>query len=371
MTTREAFLRCMKFQPVQRVPNFELGFWGQTIERWLGEGMTQEATRYATFYGNEVFGLDRRDYVPVNLGPIPAFEHEVIEETERHILFRDGDGALRKAMKDGTVRGTRPSMDQFISFAVETPEDFQRLKQRFDPANPFRYPIYWQDLCRAYDTRQYPLCAVPNAALGLYSNCRRWMGTEGLSVAFYDQPDLVHEMMDFVADFCLAVMERVLADVQVDSFNWFEDFAYKTGPLYSPDIFRRFMLPRYQRVNEFLKAQGVPIITLDSDGNFEVVLPLIIEAGIDCVWPLEVAAGNDPVRLQAEFGNALSLSGGIDKRELAKDRRAIETELRRLAPVVEQGGYIPTVDHTVPPDVPYDNFLYYLELKEKLLTGTL
>jgi len=96
----------------------------------------------------------------------------------------------------------------------------------------------------------------------------------------------------------------------------------------------------------------------------------MIEAGVNYHWPLESAAGMDPVKLRAEYGKDLALSGGIDKRELAKDKVAIEAELlSKVVPLLEAGGYIPTVDHTVPPEVPLDNFLYYLELKRKIAEG--
>jgi uroporphyrinogen decarboxylase len=63
--------------------------------------------------------------------------------------------------------------------------------------------------------------------------------------------------------------------------------------------------------------------------------------------------------------------GGIDKRELAKDKGAIEKELRRkVIPMLEGGGYIPTVDHTFSPDVPLGNALYYLELKRAIAEGS-
>jgi uroporphyrinogen decarboxylase len=65
----------------------------------------------------------------------------------------------------------------------------------------------------------------------------------------------------------------------------------------------------------------------------------------------------------------LALCGGVDKRELAKDKKAIEQEVERILPLIEQGGYIPTVDHTVPPDVSYENFMYYMEIKMKALQG--
>ena len=369
MTTRERFNRSMRFEPVDQLPNFELGWWGHTVERWLAEGMPEEITREPGFHGCAPLGIDRRDYLPLSFGPIPAFEYEVLEETDRHILFRDGEGILHRALKEGTVRGTRPSMDQYIAFAVEGPDDWPAVKARYDPTDPARYPANWDEIVAQHAQRDYPLCAVMNGAMGFYSHCRRWMGTENLSLAFHDQPALVHEMMDHIADFLIGFLDRALTEVQVDYFNWFEDFAYKTGPLFSPATFREFFLPRYQRVNGWLRSKGVPFISLDSDGNIDVLLPLIIEADIDGIWPLEQAATSDPYWIRREFGRDLTLSGGIDKRELAKDRPAIDAELRRFLPLVADGGFIPTIDHAVSPDISWDNFLYYLEVKQKLLRG--
>ncbi|MCD6290283.1 MAG: hypothetical protein J7M34_07250 [Anaerolineae bacterium] len=94
---------------------------------------------------------------------------------------------------------------------------------------------------------------------------------------------------------------------------------------------------------------------------------MMMDAGVDVLWPLERAAGQDPVRLRRKFGRALRLWGGVDKRVLAQGPEAIDKHLRELAPLVEEGGYIPTVDHTVPPDVSWDHFRYYMERKERLL----
>jgi uroporphyrinogen decarboxylase len=196
------------------------------------------------------------------------------------------------------------------------------------------------------------------------------MGTEGLSLAFYDQPKMMHEMMDFLADFFIEVTRKALREVQIDYFNFFEDMAYKTAPLVSPKTFREFMLPRYKRVVAHLKKHGVQIITLDTDGNCEPLIPLYIEAGVTGIWPCEIAANMDPVRLRREYGKDLTLAGGIDKRELARGKKEVEAEVRRrILPLLESGGFIPHVDHTVPPDVPYANFMYYLDLKRKCAEG--
>ncbi len=358
----------MRFEPVGSLPNFELGYWGQTVERWLAEGLPPEEASAGGFYGHDFFGIDRRSYLPVNLGPIPPLGPEVLEETERYVILRDGDGVVRKALKEGTARGTRASMDQYLSFAVEKPADFEALRERFNPHSPERVPENLDEVAAHHAGRDYPLCAVPNAAFGLYSHPRRYLGTENLSYAWYDYPDLMHEMLDFFTDFAIDTLRPWLQAVSCDYFNIFEDFAFKTGPLISPAIFREFLLPRYRRLLEFVRSCGIDIIWLDSDGNFDPLIPLLIEAGVTCIWPIEVAAGNDPRELRRRYGRDLALSGGIDKRELARDHHAIQVELEaKIPPMLDQGGYIPTLDHTVPPDVPYDNFLYYLELKKQMI----
>ncbi len=369
---RERFIRTMTFQSADRYPYHELGLWGQTAERYLKEGMPPDTAKDNFFYGSRFFGLDRRDFVPLNVGMIPGFEPKVYHEDERVIVLRDGVGIVHKALKAGTVRGTRPSMDQYLQFPVENPLDFEAMKLRHDPKHPARYPAKWPDLVKKWSDRDHPLCLLTNGAFGFYSHPRRWMGTEGLSVAFYDHPKMMHGMMDFLADFFIAVTAKALSETQIDYFNFFEDMAYKTAPLVSPKTFREFMLPRYKRVIEHLRKHGVRIITLDTDGNCEPLIPLYIEAGVTCIWPCEIAADMDPVRLRKEYGRDLALMGGIDKRELAKGRKEIEAEVRRrILPLLDSGGYIPTVDHTVPPDVPFENFMYYLELKRKAAEGRL
>jgi len=360
----------MRFQEVDRIPYHELGLWGQTVERFIKEGMPEDAVTVSMFYGNDFFGLDRRDFVPVNVGMVPPFETMVFEETERYVIMRDGNGIVRKALKEGTVRGTRSSMDQYIKFPVEGPEDFEALKKRYDAKSEGRYPENWGELVAKWKDRDYPLCLLTNATFGFYSTPRKWMGTENLSIAFYEEPKMMHEMMEFLADFFVEVTHKALDELDIDYFNFFEDMAYKTGPLISPKLFKEFILPHYKRVIEFLKEHGVDVITVDSDGNIEVLIPMLIEAGVTGIWPCEIAADMDPVKLRKEYGKSLALSGGIDKRELAKGKKAIEAELmRRLPPLLESGGYIPTVDHTVPPDVSYDDFRYYIELKAKIAEG--
>ncbi|MEW6752706.1 MAG: uroporphyrinogen decarboxylase family protein [Candidatus Latescibacterota bacterium] len=368
MNGRERFNRIMRFQPVDRVPNYELGLWGQTVELWQAAGMPQDRLYHNWFEGEPYYRIERRAFAPLNTGMIPAFEPEVLEEDERYVVARHADGQVTRALKVGTVRGTRPSMDQYIGFPVTDRQSFTDVKRRFDPEAPVRYPLWWDEMVRLWQGRDYPLCLLHNGTIGLYSQMRRWVGTEALSYLFYDDPALVEEMVEFIVDFTLRLTARARQEIQFDYFNFFEDFAGKGGPLLSPFLFRKFLLPAYQRITAEFRRSGIESIWLDSDGDTRTLIPLLIEAGITCHWPLERAADMNPLALRRQYGRDLAFAGGIDKRALSRDRRAIEEEVYAvIPPMLEHGGFIPHLDHTFPPDIPYENFLYYMELKEKVL----
>jgi len=368
MTGQERFQRVMNFQEVDRVPNYELGLWGQTVDRWHREGLPQDVLYLTWFEGEPFFRLDRRAFAPLQTGMIPPFEVETLEETERYIVYRHADGIVSKALKEGTARGTRPSMDQYLSFPVRDRQDFQAIKSRFDPDSPSRYPLWWDEMARRWQQRDYPLCLLTNGTIGLYAQLRRWVGTEAISYLFYDDPALVEEMVEFTVEFTLRLTARARGELRFDYFNFFEDFAGKGGPLLSPGLFRKFLLPGYRRIIAEFRRSGIDCFWLDSDGDTRPLIPLLLEAGITCHWPLEQAAGMDPLALRREYGRDLVFCGGIDKRELTKGRKEVEREVcAKIPPMRDRGGFIPHLDHTFPPDIPYDNFLYYLELKEKLL----
>ena len=121
------------------------------------------------------------------------------------------------------------------------------------------------------------------------------------------------------------------------------------------------MLPRYRRVVNFLRGRGVEFISLDSDGDVSKLIPIWLEAGINILYPFEVQAGMDVLKVRKEYGRDLRLWGGIDKRALAAGPKAIDAELARIAPLVADGGYIPTPDHSLPPDVSFANYCYYMQ----------
>ena len=373
MTNRERFYNVMEYREKDRVPNWEAGVWGQTIERWESEGLDIRDLHWDWFTGEEYLGMDGREFIPVNYDMIPHFQEEILERTDRYLIKRNRSGIVTKALLEGTARGTRSSMDQYLEFPVRDVESFRELKKRYDPSKQSRYPAQWRELrVKGWKERDHVLILGKNCStLGFYWRAREWMGTENLSYAWYDQPKLLHEMMEFIADFTIEVSKPILEEVTPDYLMISEDMAMKNGPLLSPDTYRTFIFPHMKRMTEFFKSKGVSYIMVDTDGNSKPLVPLLLDAGVDGFWPLERAADMDPAEIRRKYGKDFRLWGGVDKRELAKTKEDIRKHLLTLQDLIAEGGFIPTVDHTVPPDVSLENFIYYMKLKKELLSGNL
>jgi uroporphyrinogen decarboxylase len=207
-----------------------------------------------------------------------------------------------------------------------------------------------------------------SALAGFYHPARYLMGPLHLMRNFYDQPDLVKDILNHLADLQAYLFDQVLGEVDVDLGFTCEDIGYKTSTFISPDMFREFMLPCYGKLTGVLRDHGVRVMIVDSDGNNWPLIPLFLEGGVTGTGPLEVAAGMEAVELRKAFPR-LQMIGGIDKRKLIAGRAAIDEELASKVPeVLRTGGYIPTMDGGAPPDLSWENWVYYREQLTDLVT---
>jgi len=349
MTARERFLRCMRYEQADRAPAFAgMGAWPETVERWKKEG-------YGSPDAPELPG-DRMEWQGGWFFPNPPFERRVVEENETTVLYVNHEGILMRERKDQPYS----SMPQFVRFPVETREEFRAFwAERMQPDPARRIGPDWRERLARYRERDYPLIVISDRWGGFFGPLRNMVGVERLCMLFYDEPAFVEEMMDAVADLIIAMMSQILDQTDVDVYGFWEDMAYKTAPLLSPELARRFMLPRYKRVVEFLRSRGVEFIALDSDGQMTSLIPVWLDAGINVLYPFEVQAGMDVLEVRRRFGKDLRMWYGIDKRALAVGRDAIDAELARVTPLIREGGYVPGLDHSVPPDVAFADYCYY------------
>jgi hypothetical protein len=359
MNARERFLATATFQPVDRTFLLEPWLWGQTWERWQREGLAKDTNLIAHFQ------TDYEGCAPVHMqGPYgphlwPALERKILSEDETCQIVRDEEGNVIKLFTNDPTR----SMPEWIEYPMTSRQDWEEIiKPRLDAGVTGRCPQgeAISNYAGKVRDRDYPLGFWSGS---FYGWPRSLMGVERISVMFYDDPDLIREMCEHIADFVIAAIEPLLKQVEFDfAFVW-EDMAGKAGPLCSPRIYREFMLPPLTRLTDVLHRHGVHHIIVDSDGNNDVLIPLWLEAGVTGLRPFEIAAGCDPVAIRRQYGKSFIIQGGIDKRMLAKGRQEIEREVLSKVPwLCLQGGYFPQVDHLVPPDVSLENYTYYSRL---------
>jgi hypothetical protein len=318
MSHRERFESLMNFQPVDRLPRIEWAtWWGQTIDRWCGEGLAVR-DRYELY---EYFGLD------------PYFQ----------MWFR-------------------PRMDSFPhpsrhgGEVIRTMDEYEAVRQHLYPP---------QDAALAalapWAVRQNRGDAVVWISLdGFFWFARTLLGIEGHLYAFYDQPELLHRINKDLARYHVGLLEQLSPICRPAFMTFGEDMSYNHGPMLSRRLFEEFMAPYYRQVIPLLREMGTRVI-VDSDGDVTEMIPWLESVGVEGVLPLERQAGVDAGQLRRAASRLLMI-GQYDKMVMNRGEAAMRVEFERLLPVMRQGGFIPSVDHQTPPGVSLQEYRIYLRL---------
>lgn len=370
MKPRERFIRAVHFEEVDRAPHAEQ-FWPETIGDWYSLGSLERDYRSKGYDPTALFPTEGIDYdtlcrlFEMDMHPpwnsnsyfyptefSPMFPPKVLEQGDTWVIIQDEWGVKKKMRRDGR------SVPQLLDFPIKDPEDFESLKEFFDPNDPRRFKEGWGERARrALEEDSAPLNW---GMIGFFALARWLLGLKGALVAFIQKPWLIRRIFSFWSEFVIALAKPAL-EIQVDYLGIWEDMAYKNGPMVSPRIFRELFVPYYRQVTDAFRKRGVDIVIVDSDGNIEPLIPLWLDAGVNGFLPLEAQAGMDAPSLREKYGDRAVLMGNISLWSLRRGPEAIDEELRKKLPyLLPGGGYIVSTDHHIPPDVPYENYKHYL-----------
>ncbi|MBI2843554.1 MAG: hypothetical protein HYX78_09150 [Armatimonadetes bacterium] len=352
----ERVVRCLLGESIDRIPfGISVGWrpWDETMVRWKKQSGDIDLNP------GVVFGYDAGFAKPaITMGMFPAFEHVIIRQDDEFITYRDERGITKRDRRD------RCSMPEFLDYPVKVEADWERLKEeRLRIDDPARVLMDW-DLFRRRIRVTGEAVQVGTYPYGVFGTVRDLMGDEEMLVSFYTQPKMIRDMMEHLTTLWISVWEQVANEVQIDHIHIWEDMCGRQGSLISMDMVKEFMMPCYDRIADFAQSVGVRIISVDTDGDCRELVPVMMEHGVNTLFPFEVQAGNDILEYRRLYPS-LGIIGGLDKRSLAADRAAIDRGVEKCARMLESGGYIPAFDHLIPPDVPWDNFVYAaLQLKD-------
>lgn len=316
----ERFRAVMNIQPVDRLPRWEWAMWWDlTIDRWHREGLPEKLTD--VFEIHEYFGLD----------PYKQF------------WFSTTDGTIEAVQHH--VQGMVTNMDAY------------RL------VRPTLYPDHTAAIqaMRPWSCRQAAGDAVVWITLeGFFWFPRTLLSFERLMLAYYDEPELVHQINRDLLHFNMRLLDEIERNCVPTFVTIAEDMTYNHGPMISRRMCEEFMTPYYRPLIDRLKDMGAVAI-VDTDGDVTSLVPWLESVGVDGVLPLERQAGVDGMRLREAYPK-LRMIGHFNKLVMHKGEAAIREEFERLRPLVKTGGVIPSVDHQTPPEVSLKDYRLYLNL---------
>jgi uroporphyrinogen decarboxylase len=348
MTGKERIDCALAHREGDRVP-IDDSPWATTIARWRREGLPANVAP-REYFGYEMSGVG----ADLTLG----LEPEVVEETDEYRIAWDANGALRKNFRHST------STPECIDFKITTPEAWYAWKETMTVG---RDRINWEgSLLAMRHARENGLWFPYRAATG-YDKTQAVVGSERLLMAMATDPEWCADIFMTWSEMIIRSAELMIEGGFVfDGAFLYDDMGYRNGPLFSPKMYRELCKPAHANVCDFFHRYGLKVI-LHSCGNVTALVPDLIEAGFDCLQPLEVKAGMDLVGLKEKYGDRLAFMGGIDVRKMASgDPRLIEEEIATKIGLAKRGGgYIYHSDHSVPDNVSFDSYKYVMELVRK------
>jgi hypothetical protein len=345
---REEYLDYMTFQSNER-PLFTEIF-GPIIglkEEWEEQGATPEELDFSAF----TYRCEARGHIPVSTGRIGGLPDVLIEETAEHKIWSD---ALGRTMKLVKATATIPLP---LDYPVKTMDDWLKIKPLYEFSEA-RFGTDWQSIALRYRNEDKVISvSIP----GGFDEPRQLLGEENLCLGYYEEPELIHDMLQTIGDTALKTLDRVSKAVPVDLLFVHEDMAGKSGPLAGPDHIREFITPYYRKVWNMLQERGTRLFDQDSDGDMNPVIDAFLDAGINCMHPLEPAANMDIVALRKKYGTRLAFAGGIDKHIIRRSKEDIVKELEyKIPPMVKTGGCVLALDHRIPNGTPLENYKFYI-----------
>ena len=376
-TNRERLNAILQYKNYDRVPVMHFGFWDETIEKWANEGhLTREEADNAIAYGgNQADGNEFELAIARKLGfddnifvytgqkgnwydmPLyPVFQEKVVE--------RYPDGSMKLLDSDGVYVVKKEGKRSIPAEVGHTVVDRESWEKHYLPRlqwTPERLDMdAINQLIAENDTRERHLAVYCGS---LFGKLRNYWGLVEISYLQADDPDLFAECVDAIGQLSFEVTKHTLeTGVKVDFAHFWEDICFNTGPLISPDAFRKYVGKHYRRITDECAKYGIDIVSVDCDGFIEDLVPIWLDNGVNTMFPVEYGAWEyDFEVMRKKFGKELRGIGNINKNALSKTRKEVDHEIERAKRLVDLGGFVPCFDHRIAPDAKWDLTKYYCE----------
>jgi len=352
LTSKERVARTLRRQSVDRIPAYE-SFWAETVQLWRDQGHLNPNEEPV-----DHFNLDIRSGGWLNMSAKMDYKEEVVEETAETKLVRNANGAVLRWWKH------KAGTPEHVDFLVKDRQGWQEhIRPLLKDHSAYRKRIPFEAYRKARAAAASKDLFFVWAGINVFECMHPMCGHEHMLVGMALDPGWVRDMCEVYSDLIVDLMEILFAEEgRPDGIFFYEDMGFKQKPFMSPAMYKDLVWPAHRKTFQYARSLGLPVI-VHSCGFVDALVPGLIEAGMDCLQAMEVKAGMDLVSLKARFGDRIAFMGGMDVRTMvANDRKAIQAELdRKLPAAMKGGGYCLFSDHSIPNQVQYDTYKFFLD----------
>ncbi len=353
MDGRERMKRMFRRQDQDRVPRHE-SFWGETITRFQEEG-------FQGGYEDVLTQLVHTDIHAMGwLWPqcFPGDEKLISEDAETKVI-RESNGRIARYWKH------KSGTPEHIGFECDGREAWET---RFKPAllknwrqlNPADYVRHLKE---GRDKGRW--CHL--TGVESFEETRQIIGDEVVLIAMAEDPEWVMDISRTFTDIVLRNFDLVMeTGIQPDGVFIYGDMAFNHATLCSPAMYKELIWPDHKRMADWAHKHNMKFI-YHTDGNINGVMDLYLEAGFDCLQPLEAKAHVDIRKLIPMYGDKLAFFGNCDVMQYAtNDRDLIAAEIKAKLDAGKAGkGYVYHSDHSVPPQVSLETYKFIIDCVDK------
>lgn len=184
---------------------------------------------------------------------------------------------------------------------------------------------------------------------GVFETCHNLLGLEECLISFYEEPEYMHELIDYITDYQLAAAKQICDHLNPDGIFLHDDWGTQISTFISPEMFAEFFLPAYKKIYGYYKDRGAGLIVHHSDSYAATLVPYMIEMGVN-IWQ-GVLSTNDIPRLIKTYGRHITFMGGIDDGRVDTEGwtpELIMNEVRRACMENGKLHYIPSLCQGLP-----------------------
>ena len=145
---------------------------------------------------------------------------------------------------------------------------------------------------------------------GLFEMCHYLLGIEECLINLYEEPEYMHELIDYLTEYELKHAEVICKHLKIDALFHHDDWGTQKSTFMSKDMFREFFLESYKKIYKYYKDNDVEVIVHHSDSYGETIVPEMIEMGID-IWQGALST-NDISKIIKDYNGQITIMGGID-----------------------------------------------------------